>query len=102
MPKPEVLIIGGGMITQDQILPSLYQLQRLGRIGPIAVCALSHETVRALGASETCSGLSGTIVPGVAGSRRPAAAGTVPQALAALPPRQIVVVAVPTSCTTRS
>ena len=26
----QVLIVGGGMITHDQLLPSLYQLQRLG------------------------------------------------------------------------
>ena len=96
MPKPEVLIIGGGMITQDQILPSLYQLQRLGRIGPIAVCALSHETVRALGASETLLGA----FPGQSFRAWPDREGP-PQpelyrkALEALPPRQIVVVAVP-------
>ncbi len=29
----EVLIVGGGMITHDQILPSLYHLQRRGAIG---------------------------------------------------------------------
>lgn len=34
-----VTVIGGGMITHDQILPSLYQLQRLGAISSIAVCA---------------------------------------------------------------
>src|SRR5205814_534084 len=44
----EVLIVGGGMIVHDQILPSLYQLQRQGRVGEIAVCASRHETVRAL------------------------------------------------------
>ena len=26
-------LIGGGMIAHDQLLPSLYQLQRLGRLG---------------------------------------------------------------------
>ena len=30
MTTPQVLIVGGGMITHDQILPSLYQLQRQG------------------------------------------------------------------------
>ena len=28
--KPTVCVVGGGMITQVQILPSLYHLQRLG------------------------------------------------------------------------
>jgi len=41
MPGTQVLIVGGGMITHDQLLPSLYQLQRKGRIGEISVCALN-------------------------------------------------------------
>ena len=36
-----VVIVGGGMITHDQILPSLYHLQRLGAVGPIPICALN-------------------------------------------------------------
>ena len=32
MTKPvDVTIVGGGMITHDQILPSIYHLQRTGR-----------------------------------------------------------------------
>ena len=46
--QPEVLIVGGGMIVHDQILPSLYHLQRQGMVAEIAVCASRHETVRAL------------------------------------------------------
>lgn len=30
----EVTIIGGGMITHDQLMPSLYHMQRLGRAPP--------------------------------------------------------------------
>jgi predicted dehydrogenase len=45
---PDVLIAGAGMIVHDQILPSLYHLQRLGRIGAIAVCARRAESLRAL------------------------------------------------------
>ena len=37
----QVLIVGGGMIAHDQLLPSLYQMQRQGRIGEITVCALN-------------------------------------------------------------
>ncbi len=44
----EVTIIGGGMITQDQLLPSLYHLQRQNRIGAIRVCASSFETLEKL------------------------------------------------------
>ncbi|MCX8064588.1 MAG: Gfo/Idh/MocA family oxidoreductase [Candidatus Hydrogenedentes bacterium] len=41
--KVDVLIIGGGMIVHDQILPSLYHLQRLGQVGRILICA-RHST----------------------------------------------------------
>src|SRR5690349_21138714 len=51
MPLPQVLVVGGGMITHDQILPSLYQLQRLGRIGEISVCSQRRSTVEALAAA---------------------------------------------------
>ncbi len=37
---PRVTIIGGGMITKIQLLPSIYQLQREGLVGEIHVCAL--------------------------------------------------------------
>ncbi|MCH7742388.1 MAG: hypothetical protein IIB71_06965 [Proteobacteria bacterium] len=35
--KPDVTIVGGGMITGLQILPSIYQLQRLVRDGCLLV-----------------------------------------------------------------
>ncbi len=46
--RPEVCIVGGGMITRVQILPSIYQLQRAGVVGEISVCALDSGPVRAL------------------------------------------------------
>ena len=46
--KPEICIIGGGMITQVQILPSVYQLQRLGIVGDISVCALNSAPLKVL------------------------------------------------------
>jgi D-galacturonate reductase len=48
MSKPQVCIVGGGMITQVQILPSFYQLQRLGIVGDIHVCALNSEPLKTL------------------------------------------------------
>ena len=48
MPTPQVLIVGGGMITHDQILPTLYHMQRSGSVGEITVCASRPLTVRAL------------------------------------------------------
>ena len=46
--KVPVCIVGGGMITQVQILPSFYHLQRLGRVGDLHVCALNSAPLRAL------------------------------------------------------
>ena len=47
----DVTVVGGGMITHDQILPSLYQLQRAGTVGRIKVCALNSAPLRALAGS---------------------------------------------------
>jgi predicted dehydrogenase len=46
--KLEVLIVGGGMITHDQILPSIYHLQRQGVVGGIKICALNSAPLRDL------------------------------------------------------
>jgi D-galacturonate reductase len=44
----DIVIIGGGMITNDQILPSIYHLQRLGWIENIHVCALNSTPLKDL------------------------------------------------------
>src|SRR5260370_9244638 len=49
----DVTVIGGGMIVHDQILPSLYQLQRIGVVGEITVCSRRESTLNALRESET-------------------------------------------------
>lgn len=46
--RVDVLIVGGGMIVHDQILPSLYHLQRLGLVGPIKICEMRSGPLRAL------------------------------------------------------
>src|SRR5262249_14552760 len=93
----QVLIVGGGMIAHDQILPSLYHLQRQQRIGEIGVCASTHETVRKLAENEMLRRAfprqSFRMYPAAPGdSRQPE---LFRQAIADLPPRQIVVVGVP-------
>ncbi|MGH9632890.1 MAG: Gfo/Idh/MocA family protein, partial [Bryobacteraceae bacterium] len=50
--KPDVNVVGGGMITHDQILPSLYHLQRREVIGEIAVVAQHARTVNKLKEAE--------------------------------------------------
>lgn len=44
----DVTIVGGGMITNDLILPSVYHLQRTGAVKNIAICALNAPPLRAL------------------------------------------------------
>ncbi len=46
-------LVGGGMITNDQLLPSLYHLQRKGVLSDIAICALNSAPLRALAESPT-------------------------------------------------
>jgi len=93
--RPQVLIVGG-MITHDQLLPSLYHMQRQGRIGPIAVCASRFSTVNELARAETLlrafPGQSFRAWPDLDGLPQP---DLFHEAIAALQPRQVVVVAVP-------
>jgi len=47
--KPlDLTIVGAGMIVNDQILPSVYHLQRLGLVGQIKVCDLRSPFLRTL------------------------------------------------------
>jgi len=48
----EVVVVGGGMITYDLILPSLYHLQRTGTVGNIKICALDSAPLKALSSSK--------------------------------------------------
>jgi predicted dehydrogenase len=96
--KPQVLIVGGGMIAHDQILPSLYHMQRQGRIGEIAVCAQRPATVRALAASqdlvEAFPGQSFRAWPEGGEPDRPQPE-LFRELIARMPPRNVVVAAVP-------
>jgi predicted dehydrogenase len=76
------------MIVHDQILPSLYQLQRLGRIRNIAVCGSTPTSPRKLLEAET-------LVRAFPDRSFHVALGPFRNAIRDLPPRQLVVVAVP-------
>ncbi|MBI1788345.1 MAG: Gfo/Idh/MocA family oxidoreductase [Acidobacteria bacterium] len=96
--KPLVTIVGGGMITHDQILPSLYQMQRDGAIGEIAVCASRPRTVLALaGAEGLLRAFPGHSFRALPASGDPDASQPelFRQAIGRMPPRNIVVAAVP-------
>ncbi len=51
--KPQVLLIGGGMITEIQILPTLYHLQNTGLIGEISIVALNGPPLRKIAENQT-------------------------------------------------
>jgi predicted dehydrogenase len=84
----EVTIIGGGMIVHDQILPSFYQLQRIGLTGDITVCARRGATLQDLAASET-------ILQAFAKQRFRPFLNPYEEALAAMPAGNIAVIALP-------
>ncbi len=52
--KVDIVIVGGGMITNDQILPSIYHMQRGGQVGSIKICALNSAPLRALAENKKC------------------------------------------------
>jgi D-galacturonate reductase len=49
----DVTVVGGGMITADQILPTLYHLQRTGGVGRIEVCATTSRHLKVLSESRS-------------------------------------------------
>ena len=45
--KVDVLVVGGGMISQDVILPTVFQEQKYGRIGNVSISALTGDIIDA-------------------------------------------------------
>jgi len=95
----DALIVGGGMITADLVLPSLYHLQRQGAVGDISVCASRSATLRQLASHPDISaafpGCSFTAWPGVEEREEAPRPLLYLKAIEGLRPRQIVAVAVP-------
>ena len=95
----DVLIIGGGMITHDQILPAIYHLQRIGRVGEIAVSARRAATLQALANNEDMQ----RAFPDQAFDAHPALSepsdsffpDRYRDVLGTMRPRQVVIVAIP-------
>lgn len=95
----QILIAGGGMITHDQILPAVLQMQRRGELGEISVVAQHGRTVKALqdapAIRRAFPDRTFRCFPD------PDSAGQAPQPelykelIAAMPPRNIVIVALP-------
>jgi predicted dehydrogenase len=95
----DTLIIGGGMITNDLLLPSIYHLQRLGSVAQIKVCALNSPPLKALKESQdlkaTFPGLDFLAYPGIHEPADKLFPDLYKQVLAEAKPRQAVIVAVP-------
>lgn len=95
----DVVIVGGGMITHDQLLPSIYHLQRRGEVGAIRVCALNSAPLRELAESprmaEAFPGQAFESFPALDAPPEQTYPNLFREVIAALPPRQLVVVAVP-------
>ncbi|MDZ4198733.1 MAG: Gfo/Idh/MocA family oxidoreductase, partial [Kiritimatiellia bacterium] len=95
----DVLIVGGGMITQDLILPSIYHLQRLGVVNKISICALNSPPLKALKQNreilEAFPGQDFDAYPSVDTPGDKIFPNLFEERLASATPRQAVVVAVP-------
>ncbi len=97
--KIDVTIVGGGMITNDLILPSIYHLQRTGVVGGIDICALDSAPLKALSQNEEIQqafpGQGFVAHPDFAEPEENKYPELYKEVLAAMPPRQAVVVAMP-------
>ena len=95
----DVTIVGAGMIVTDQLLPSLYQLQRLGAIGKLRVCDMRISSLRALHENadfaQAFPGQTFEPLPGLDAAEGSVGPDYFGKVLDQTPARQIVVVAIP-------
>lgn len=95
----DVAVIGGGMITNDLLLPSIYHLQRLGAVGAINICGRSSAPLKALKKNpelqEAFPNQDFKAYPSLTGSAAMIYPNLYKTVIASLRPRQAVVVAVP-------
>ena len=95
----DVVIIGGGMITYDLLLPSAYHLQRTGYINSIKVCALDSAPLKALKNSkeiqEAFPGQDFEAFPSASEPEDKKFPDLYKEVVAGMKPRQLVIVAMP-------
>jgi len=95
----DVVIVGGGMITHDQILPSIYHLQRQGLVRLIKICALNSAPLQALAEErpfqEAFPGQGFESFPPLAAPPERIHPDLFREVITSLPPHNLVVVAVP-------
>ena len=96
----DVTIVGGGMITELQVLPSIYHLKRIGKINEISICALNtpplERMARSEGLKQAFPGMSFRAYPDYT---RESSDKVFPElykdVIRSMAPRQVVVIAVP-------
>lgn len=97
--KLDIVIVGGGMITYDLLLPSIYHLQRTGYVNSIKVCALDSAPLKALKSSkeiaEAFPGQDFEPFPAVTEPEMNKFPELYKEVISKMEPRQIVVVAMP-------
>lgn len=95
----DITIVGGGMITNDLLLPSIYHLQRTGVVGDISICALNTTPLKALKENKTLEdafpGQSFTPYPPLEENPEKDFPELYKEVLNGMKPRQAVVVAMP-------
>ncbi|HEY3297668.1 MAG TPA: Gfo/Idh/MocA family oxidoreductase, partial [Armatimonadota bacterium] len=95
----DVTIVGGGMITNDLLLPSIYHLQRTGVVGEINVSALNNQPLKALKDNEEIReafpGQDFNAYPSIDAPADLKDPNLYKEVIAKMKPRQCVVVAMP-------
>ena len=95
----DVTIVGGGMITHDLILPSVYHMQRTGIVNTINVCSLDSGPLKLLKESnEILEGFPGqdfNAYPSLSEPEDQKFPDLYKEVLSSMKPRQVVVVAMP-------
>lgn len=97
--KIDITIVGGGMITHDLILPSVYHLQRTGIVDKINVCSLDSAPLKLLKTSseiiDAFPGQDFTAYPAISEPEENKFPDLYKEILGKMKPRQMVVVAMP-------
>ncbi len=95
----DITIVGGGMITHDLILPSVYHLQRTGIVGKINVCSKQSAPLKELRASpdirNAFPGQDFIPHPAISEPEDKAFPELYKEVIAGMPERQMVIVAMP-------
>ncbi len=95
----DVTIVGGGMITNDLLLPAIYHLQRTGIVGDIRICALNSVPLKTLRDNPELQlafpGQGFTPYPEFSAPEDAQYPDLFKQAIREMPARQVVVIAIP-------